>query len=397
MNLSAPLSPADANARLSLLRDASAIFPAPSSPLYARARMTPRRIQNFVQMREDMRWGRTAVRSYPVSMSLESVNACNLRCPGCFTGVGAVGRPRSKMSLPLYRRILGEVGPYLLNLELHNWGEPLLHPDLPEMIALAHEMGCATTVSTNLSLTLSDEALDNLVRSGLSTLVVSIDGTSQSTYERYRKRGRLDLVLDTCRRLAEAKRRAPGGGPDVIWSFHAFEYNVHEIPAARALARDRGMRFTVEKGWTIGEEWSGEGAAIFSRSFQHRCWFLWEHATVNNDGGVAICAASFFQEDDVGRLTEGAESAGSFFSIWNGQPLQDARALFEIRSDATAGRTLACFDCPLTVNHEIAKREGNFLGRATSPNDVVNYHWRRGARFKTGDRLVEVRTGRIPG
>jgi hypothetical protein len=383
-------------ARLSALRDAGAVLALPCSPLYVRARMTPRRIQNFAQMKEDQRWGRTVVRSYPVSMSLESVNACNLRCPGCFTGAGAVGRSRGKIPLPLYRKILKEVGPYLLNLELHNWGEPLLHPDLPQMIGEAHEIGCATTVSTNLSLALPDERLDALVRSGLSTLVVSIDGASQETYERYRKRGRLDLVLDTCRRIADAKRLAGGAGPDVVWSFHAFEYNLHEIPAARALARDRGMRFSVEKGWTIGEEWTGEGAVMFSRSFQHRCWFLWEHATINNDGGVAICAASFFDEDDVGRMG-GESEAQSFFSIWNGEHLQDARGLFESRSGATAGRDLACFECPLTVNHELAKLEGNFLGRATSPNEVVNYHWRRGARFRTGEHLVNVRTGRIPG
>jgi hypothetical protein len=333
------------------------------------------------------------VKSYPVSMSLESVNACNLRCPGCFTGAGAVGRPRSMIPLPLYRELLTEVGPYLLNLELHNWGEPLLNPDLPEMIAFASELGTATTVSTNFSLTVDDRRLDDLVRSGLSLLVVSIDGATQGTYERYRKRGRLDLVLDNCRRLAEAKRRAGTATPHVIWAFHVFEYNVHELSAARALAKDLGMQLGIEKGWTIGEEWDGGGVAGFTKPFQHQCWFLWEHATVNNDGGVAICAASYFDGDDVGTVSPGGSS---FFSVWNGKHMQNARALFDRRDETSPGRDLACFDCPVTRSFEKAKDEQDFLGGYTSGNDVINYHWKRGARFATGERLVQPKSGRIP-
>lgn len=381
-------------ARLTSMRAARALFPAPDSLLFAGARMTPRRIQNLIQMREDRREGRASVQSYPISLSLESVNACNLRCPGCFTGSGAVGRPRSLIPLPLFRSVLSEMGPYLLNLELHNWGEPLLHPDLPEMIGFAHELGVATTVSTNFSLTLSDERLDELVRSGLSLLVVSIDGATQPTYERYRKRGRLNVVLDNCHRMTLAKKRAGRSDPHMIWAFHVFEYNVQEIAAARALARDLEMQLGIEKGWTIGEEWDGGGVAGFTRQFQHQCWFLWEHATVNNDGGVSVCAASYFTPDDVGRT---AEDGPSFFSIWNGPQMQAARALFDNRDPASHARDLACFDCPVTLNFEKAKREQDFLGGFTSGNDVINYHWRRGSKFETGDRLVQIRSGRIPG
>lgn len=382
--------------RLTDMRNAAALFERPSHALLRRARMTPRRIQNFIQMREDQRLGRASVRSYPMSMSLESVNACNLRCPGCFTGAGAVGRPRSAISLPLFRRLLSEVGPFLLNLDLHNWGEPLLHRDLPEMIGAASEFGMSTTVSTNFSFLLNDKRLDELARSGLTSLVVSIDGATQASYERYRKRGRLDLVLNNCRAMLEAKRRAGRILPEVIWVFHVFDYNAHEVPAARALARELGMTFAVDKGWTIGEEWDAQGAALFSRGFLHRCWFLWEHATVNNDGGVSICAASFFDGDDVGRVGDEPEPT-SFFSIWNGSRMQAARALFESRDDSSAGRDLACYDCPVTKNFEIAKREHDFFGPSTSLNDVINYHWRRGSRFSTGERLLQLRAGRIPG
>ena len=64
----------------------------------------------------------------PLHMQFEVTNYCNLKCPVCPAGIGAVGRKKQAIDVDLYERIIDEVGPYLLTSSLWAWGEPLLHP-----------------------------------------------------------------------------------------------------------------------------------------------------------------------------------------------------------------------------------------------------------------------------
>jgi MoaA/NifB/PqqE/SkfB family radical SAM enzyme len=62
------------------------------------------------------------------------------------------------------------------------------------MIAAATARGIATKLNTNFSLPFDAARAERLVRAGLTTLTVSIDGAHQPTYERYRVRGDLETV-----------------------------------------------------------------------------------------------------------------------------------------------------------------------------------------------------------
>jgi len=57
---------------------------------------------------------RTRLRSYPFVLVVEPTNRCNLRCPYCFTGAGGLGRRSSVMSPDLFRKLMDELGGYLL-------------------------------------------------------------------------------------------------------------------------------------------------------------------------------------------------------------------------------------------------------------------------------------------
>ena len=48
------------------------------------------------------------------------------------------GRKREMLDLELYKKIINE-NPQLDRVVLMNWGEPLLHPHLVEMISYAHK------------------------------------------------------------------------------------------------------------------------------------------------------------------------------------------------------------------------------------------------------------------
>lgn len=344
--------------------------------------MTARRVQNLIQARHDERRGALMPSSYPVKLTVEATNVCNLRCPACFTGAGEMGRKRSMIEMELYRKLLDELGPYLFELELYNWGEPLLNKNVFTMIEEASQAGISTTVSTNFSIPFDDARAERLVASGLSLLGVSIDGATQESYEQYRVGGDLEKVLDNCKRVLEAKRRLGSVSPHMVWEYHVFPHNQHEVELGKKLAEELGMTIAVDKGWVVGPEWEPESEfQFFIRPKPSRCSFLWYQAVVNNDGGVAPCCGTFYREHDLGRVGFGDQPGSKTFrGVWRGPRFQAARSLFRKREITEKTEGIVCYDCPATKTWERFKEH---LGGGTtgpfdvggSANDGFNFFW----------------------
>lgn len=76
---------------------------------------------------------------------IEITNICNLSCNFC---------PKTKRKLQMmptesFKHILQEVKPYTDYIYLHLMGEPSVHPNLEEYLALSHEAGLTVNMTTN--------------------------------------------------------------------------------------------------------------------------------------------------------------------------------------------------------------------------------------------------------
>ena len=202
-----------------------------------------RKLSNYTQMIGYLRHPGSAVPCYPILGSIDAANLCNLRCPMCMVGNRELDHPRGRMSLDVFRTIMREVGPALIHLELYRYGEPLLNPELPEMIRVAaREYLCRTRVSTNLAMPLADDAIQHLLDSGLDTLVVAADGPDQETYARYRRGGSIEAVLDNLRRIVAARAaKADNRSPRIVWQYLVFAHNEDRVAETRRLARRIGV------------------------------------------------------------------------------------------------------------------------------------------------------------
>ena len=320
------------------------------TPRHEGSTLTWRRRLNFQLARAERLTARTRVRAFPPILTIDARNACNLRCPHCLTGVRKRGRPAASFSPALLERVLDELGPYLLLVEFGNWGEPLLARELPELIAAAVRRGIGTIVATNLAVPLGERRAEALVASGLAVLGGGVDGTRQESYEAYRRGGDLAVVLANLELLVRAKRVLCSVTPRLVWSFHVFAHNEHEIDDARAHAARLGVDFACTKGFVTGPDWDPEGRYpfIFEARPGHPiepCHFLWERAVVSPDAGVASCLGSYYVEDDFGRL-----DGRSFREIWNGPRFQAARRLYRRRPAPAPGQPeLMCTKCPQTT------------------------------------------------
>ncbi len=307
----------------------------------------------------------------PATIRLEASSHCQLRCPSCPTTTKAIHPVVGSglLSFEDFTRVLDD-SPWLKAIELSNYGEIFLNPNLLAMLEYAHQRGVELNAENGVNLNYaSPEVLEGLVTYGVRTIRCSIDGASQETYASYRVRGRLDAVLDNIATINQHKRNYGSAVPELIWQFVAFGHNEHEIPAARAMAARLGMRFVVKLSWdsdfspiTDEDALRSVAGAASRREFketrgvdymQSVCHQLWDLPQINWDGKVLGCCRNFW--GDFG--PENAFRDGLLRSI-NSEKMSYARQMLQGRQPARAD--IPCTTCTL---YEDMKRDGRWLTR----------------------------------
>ena len=204
-----------------------------------------RRYENFLLALKERKAGVERPQSYPIAMVIDPSSACSLRCPMCPVSYTPAIREKSLMNSEVFGRLLEEVGPYLFCIDFFNWGEPLLNKQLPRMLAQAKEYDIQVRLSTSLSVKVEDAVLEALV-DHVDGLIVSIDGASQETYEKYRRNGDFALAFSNLERLARLQRERHARQLTIYWQYLVFSFNEHELETARRMAKQIGVEFSPE-------------------------------------------------------------------------------------------------------------------------------------------------------
>ncbi len=163
---------------------------------------------------------RPVVWGYPYSITTEPTNQCNLNCLECPTGNKSTRIPKGKMNFNNYKKIINDVKSFIIYQMLYFQGEPFLHPDLFKMIKYSDENNIYTSISTNGHF-LTKENSTKIIKSGLKRILISVDGISQKSYEKYRAGGKFDVVLKGIRTLIKTKKELNSKYPKVIIQFFA--------------------------------------------------------------------------------------------------------------------------------------------------------------------------------
>ncbi len=159
-------------------------------------------------------------------------------------------RARGFMDIELYRKVVNELRPYLFNINLYLQGEPMLHPRFFSFIESSY--GFNTIVSTNGHF-LSRENSERLVNSGLSKLIISVDGADQETYESYRKNGNLQKVIGGIDNICKAKTSI-SSKLNIEIQFLVNRLNEHQIPQMKELAGKKGVNLKLKSMQIIEKE-----------------------------------------------------------------------------------------------------------------------------------------------
>lgn len=77
--------------------------------------------------------------------------------------------------------------------------------------------------------------------SGLDRLIISIDGTTQETYEQYRKGGELSKVIEGAKNMVKWRKELNSKTPYLVFQFLIVRPNEHELEEVKAMAGSIGM------------------------------------------------------------------------------------------------------------------------------------------------------------
>jgi len=112
---------------------------------------------------------------------VEISNICNLKCSFC---PGTI-RPVKYMTKEEFTLVCQKIRPYTDFIYFHIMGEPLTHPELPSMIAMARENGFYPAITTNG--TLLDFCGEKLIAAGVYKVNISVHSFEDGTEEEYHR------------------------------------------------------------------------------------------------------------------------------------------------------------------------------------------------------------------
>jgi radical SAM protein with 4Fe4S-binding SPASM domain len=268
-----------------------------------------------------VQWG------YPVSISFEPTTSCNLRCPECPSGLRAFTRPTGMLQKDFFKETIDQLYGDLLYLVFYFQGEPFLNPSFLEMVKYASSKKIYSATSTNAHY-LDDNNAKRTVESGLDRLIISIDGTTQDTYQQYRVGGNLAKVMEGARNIVKWKKELNRKTPFVVFQFLVVRPNEHQVDEVRKLAKDIGVDDVWFKTAQVYDYKNDPNKLIptidkysryrqtkegmeFKGKLTNHCWRLWHDPVITWDGLVAPCCFDKDAQHRMGNLRE-----SSFKEIW---------------------------------------------------------------------------------
>ena len=298
------------------------------------SKLTLRRLLNVGKLLSSYyvtKWtGKATQWGLPMTISIEPTTACNLRCPECPSGLRAFSRPTGNLKQDFFRKTIDELHKQLIYLIFYFQGEPYINPGFLDMVKYAKDKGIYTITSTNGHF-LNDANAKKTIESGLDRMIISVDGTTQETYENYRKEGNLESVLQGARNIVKWKKEMNSATPHTIFQFLVVKPNEHQIDEIYRIAEEIGIDEVKLKTAQVYEYEQGndliptiekysrykkntDGTYSVKNKLLNHCWKLWHACVITWDGLVVPCC---FDKDAQHRLGDMKDKP--FQEIWQGE------------------------------------------------------------------------------
>jgi len=296
-------------------------------------------------------------------ITVEVTNYCNLNCIMCFKR-GLPKQTYKHMSLELFKKILDDIKP-IGGVCFVGLGEPLLNPDFFYMLLEAKKRGLGINMVTNGTF-LNKEWSNALIKMRVNKISISLDAATKDTYDKIRKNGNWDRVLENIRTLVEERKNFGSQSTYIRLDFVGMKNNIHELPEFVDLTKKLGAdgitmlhlepstkelesqhlcnmpKEEVETYFkdALFKSWKSN-IKLNLRPLEPVCNFCnnaWLNPYIDTDGNVSICCLTgsakeknieYFKDSpiemDPSKITFGNIYKQNFKDIWNGEKINEYR------------------------------------------------------------------------
>ena len=260
---------------------------------------------------------------FPRFFEIETVNACNARCPMCT--IDDWQRKTPTMKDGLFNKIVDELREHsdtIQRVSLYRDGEPLLDKKLPKRVQLLKDNGIKqVSIATNVSLLNEKRSID-LLESGIDLVIMSIDSLDKNIFESIRVRLDFDEVIENAKRFIELRDRI---SPNTrIWmrmirqKSNIDEWPYYEQYWSKYLNKNDRIYYHNIFNW--GGQLDGFSPVKSTYEPNLPCVSLWSLFVIFGDGKVPLCNVDYNNKFPLGDVTK-----SSIEEIWRSSLLNKYR------------------------------------------------------------------------
>jgi len=262
---------------------------------------------------------------FPKFFEIETVNACNARCPMCT--IDDWQRKTPIMKDDLFSKIVDELHEYsdtIRRVSLYRDGEPLLDKKLPKRVRLLKDNGIKqVSIATNVSL-LNEKRSVDLLESGIDHVIMSIDSLDKDIFESIRVKLDFDEVIENAKKFIELRDRI---NPNTkIWMrMIKQKSNINEWPNYEKYwlkYLNQNDRIYYHNIFNWGGQLDGFDSIKTTYEPNLPCVALWSLFVIFGDGKVPLCNVDYNNKFPLGDVTK-----SSIEEIWRSSLLNKYRGM----------------------------------------------------------------------
>jgi len=253
---------------------------------------------------------------------------CNSRCPSCpFTQSDLRNSYRDALFIApeLFKKIAQQCGQYGALLRITGGGEPLLHPEMVDLIEYAGKAGARVGLITNGSL-LTPDRTERLLNSGIEAVEISADAADEKTYSKVRVGLDFPKLVQNVRYLV-LRRDNLKSRTKVIVSIVDQKELSGKMEATVSFWKKIVDKVQVRKylTWGIGDASMSRDPTPF---FKDRvpCPLPFERIVLDSRGKAVLCNTDIAGETDFGNAKD-----TPIADIWRGEKFEAVRELLLAR------------------------------------------------------------------
>ena len=240
------------------------------------------------------------------SITVDITGFCNAKCKYCPSG-NDLSHKGEFMSLERYEQVLNKLLEYRFltnstSFHIYGIGEPLLHPQIDQVLQVTDQYRIKTNISTNASVA---PKIGAQAAKAVARVLISMPGFSQASQDRIH-----GFSFETVKRnILRLREMLPSVPFDM--TYHIYQFNLDEMDAARAFCQENQIRFAPNYAVLFDrnkcldyvynrlpyEEMKQMSKELFLQALEHQiesapkgyCDFINRYLSVNADGDIRLC------------------------------------------------------------------------------------------------------------